>query len=269
MRRAAAELEQPIGDVDGGEGLARAGGHLDEGARVAPGEGFLEITNGAGLDRPQPRLVERRQALQAGAQLRGLRHPLRQRFRAREVEHAAAARRGVESVREVGHRTVGLEQEGQRALVRGEVLRQAGGVFRRLLLDAGQGALRLGLHRAHRLAVQIEQVVRETEAGPHRELAHGDPPAGGEVDVLAVLHQPTGGREVSVDPAAGFLFGRFRHGSLWLTAPAWRMPSGNVLPCSGMVALFAPRSCVRSSSLSSRRPFVPARSLDIPRVLQF
>ena len=51
----AAELEQAIGDIDGGEGLARAGRHLDEGARVGLGEGLFEVVDGPRLDFPQAR----------------------------------------------------------------------------------------------------------------------------------------------------------------------------------------------------------------------
>ena len=47
-----AELEQAIGDIDGGEGLARAGGHLNEGAWIGSAEGLFEVADGASLDFP-------------------------------------------------------------------------------------------------------------------------------------------------------------------------------------------------------------------------
>ena len=78
------ELEQAIGDIDGGEGLARAGRHLDQGARIGPGERLFEVADRLRLDLPQPRLVERRQLLEPGAELRWLCHPFRQRLGPRE-----------------------------------------------------------------------------------------------------------------------------------------------------------------------------------------
>lgn len=149
--------------------------------------------------------------LEAGTQWRGLRYPLRQRLGPEEVENLPAARCGVEAVGEVGHRAVGLEQEGQRARVRRQLVGQPGGVFRGLLLDAGEGALGLRLHRAQGLAVEVEQIIGETEAGLHRELAHGDTAASGKVKIAAILNEPARSRQVGVDFAAGFLFWGLRH----------------------------------------------------------
>ena len=42
-------LDEAVGLGDGGEGLAGAGGHLDEGARAVGGEGFLEAGDGVDL----------------------------------------------------------------------------------------------------------------------------------------------------------------------------------------------------------------------------
>ena len=41
-----AVFDEAIGEGAGGEGLARAGGHLDEGARLRFGEGFLQAADG-------------------------------------------------------------------------------------------------------------------------------------------------------------------------------------------------------------------------------
>ncbi|MGH8470720.1 MAG: hypothetical protein ACREVY_17670, partial [Gammaproteobacteria bacterium] len=79
-----------------------------QGTRIGFGEGGFQIADGASLDLPQARLVERRELLEAGAQWRGLRYPLRQRLGPEEVENLPATRRGVEAVGEVGHRAVGL-----------------------------------------------------------------------------------------------------------------------------------------------------------------
>jgi hypothetical protein len=53
-----AELEQTIGDVDGGEGFAGAGRHLNQCARIGFGEGLFQASDGAGLDAPKMRRVE-------------------------------------------------------------------------------------------------------------------------------------------------------------------------------------------------------------------
>ena len=45
------------------------------------------------------------------------------------------------------------------------------------------------------------------------KIAHRDAAAGGEVDLLPVLHDPARRREAGVDPAAGTLLGEFGHGT--------------------------------------------------------
>src|SRR2546430_11905098 len=49
----AGELDEAVNEVDGGVCLAAAGGHLDEGAALVGGEGFLEVANGFDLGGPQ------------------------------------------------------------------------------------------------------------------------------------------------------------------------------------------------------------------------
>ncbi len=49
----AGELDEPVDEVDGGEGLARAGGHLDEGARTVFGQRLFEIPDGGDLRGPE------------------------------------------------------------------------------------------------------------------------------------------------------------------------------------------------------------------------
>ncbi len=49
----AAELDEPVDEVDGGEGLAAAGGHLDQGARTVLGQRLFEIRNGGDLRGPE------------------------------------------------------------------------------------------------------------------------------------------------------------------------------------------------------------------------
>jgi len=92
-----------------------------------------------------------------------------------------------------------------------QVVRQTGSVLCRLSFDAGERALRLGLHCSDRFAVEVEEVIGETETRFHRKLPHRDATTGREVEVFTVLHEPTGGSQVGVDLAAGSLLGCFRH----------------------------------------------------------
>src|SRR5436189_6144661 len=47
------ELDEAVNEVDGGVGLAAAGGHLNEGAAFVGGEGFVEIADGFELRGPE------------------------------------------------------------------------------------------------------------------------------------------------------------------------------------------------------------------------
>src|SRR4029453_1177939 len=49
----AGELDEAVNEVDGGVGLAAAGGHLDEGAAFVGGEGCFEIADGFDLRGPE------------------------------------------------------------------------------------------------------------------------------------------------------------------------------------------------------------------------
>jgi len=49
----AGELDEAVNEVDGGVGLAAAGGHLNEGAAFVGGEGFFEVADGFDLRGPQ------------------------------------------------------------------------------------------------------------------------------------------------------------------------------------------------------------------------
>jgi hypothetical protein len=61
-------LEQAVDRRDGGEGLARAGGHLDEGAGLGGLEGSVEVGDGVDLAVAQAGGVDRRKILEAGAE---------------------------------------------------------------------------------------------------------------------------------------------------------------------------------------------------------
>jgi hypothetical protein len=139
----------------GGERFAGAGGHLDEGARVSAAKGLFEVANGAPLDVPEAALVQGREVLEAGAELRWLRDEFRESIRTREVEYLAAPWRRVEPVGRIDHGTVGFEEEGQRAPMRRQVVRQPGGILGGLRLNASERSVRLGFDGTERFAIQI------------------------------------------------------------------------------------------------------------------
>jgi len=90
-----------------------------------------------------------------------------------------------------------------------ERVREALAVALRLLFDTGEcPALLLGLDRARRGAVDVQQVVDRTAL--ERELAHGHARPGAEVRGGAVLHDPAGIGQLAIDLLAG---ARFRLGS--------------------------------------------------------
>jgi hypothetical protein len=49
----ARELDQPVDEADGGEGLAAAGGHLDQRARLVGGQTLFQVSDGGDLRRPE------------------------------------------------------------------------------------------------------------------------------------------------------------------------------------------------------------------------
>jgi hypothetical protein len=108
----AAELEQAIDRGDGGEGLARAGGHVHEGEGLVQRQRLFQPGDGADLAVAQVRFGQRGHLLgQAAAQGVWLRQPGGQRFRLEEMEDFARARRRVGVVGEADDLAGGLEQE--------------------------------------------------------------------------------------------------------------------------------------------------------------
>src|SRR5207247_5726056 len=68
----AGELDEAVNEVDGGVGLAAAGGHLDEGAAFVRGEGFFEVADGFDLRGPEitlRHLIRSRKVGEAGVEL--------------------------------------------------------------------------------------------------------------------------------------------------------------------------------------------------------
>ena len=221
-------LDQAVCLVAGHEGLAASGGHLHQRPRPPRGQGLLQVPDGPLLHRPQARRVQRRHGLQSLAQVvsrqvvtRCFTYPLwssTQRFggadprgecsRGMEGEDQTASRLRVQPVGELRLRAGTLVQEWERALVGGKVLRQACAVLLRLDLHAGKGGtFWLGLDDAHRLLVDVEQVVGGAMAGLQRKLAHSYSAAGVQVDGVGVLNRPSCLLKQPVYVYAGLLFG--------------------------------------------------------------
>ncbi len=156
-------FHEAIDEIDGGVGLARAGGHLDERARTTLGEGAFKVVDGLDLRRPESAGGQRRKFAKALRQCRAfpMLHPGEQGFRAMKREHAAAARVGIEAVGKEGLRARALVGERKRRFPGRQAERDAGDIFGGLLLDAGEGvAFGLGLDGADGFAVNEQRVVR-------------------------------------------------------------------------------------------------------------
>jgi hypothetical protein len=204
-------LDQPVRDVGGGEGLARAGRHLDERAGAARGQRVLQVADGRRLGGPESGVVELRHGAKPGAERRGEGArpevgPRRERLGPMEPEHRPARRIGIERVGEPGLDAGGLVREGERALERrGDVVGKAVEVLARLPGDPGERLpLLLGLDHTDGTAVDEEQVVRAPVGRAQHELANGHPPSRTQVGPGVVLHRPPRGREhaVDLDPCA-------------------------------------------------------------------
>ena len=130
-------LDEPVGERAGGEGLAGAGGHLDEGARLRFGEGLLEAADG--FDAADADVLAVVGMLEghlgeATAEGVGFFEPLRERFGTVKGEDAARARMRIAFVAEVGFDAGGLVEEGKLAGERaakkvGQVLRILAGLI--------------------------------------------------------------------------------------------------------------------------------------------
>jgi hypothetical protein len=161
-------LDEAVADVRGRERLARAGRHLDQGARVAGGEGLLQVGDGAELGGPEAGLGERREGAEAvpergrGRVLRDVREPARERLGPVEREDLSARRVRVERVGEARLGACGLVDEGERPLeCRRDLFGDALDVLCRLPGDAAESlALLLRLDDARGGAVDEEEVVR-------------------------------------------------------------------------------------------------------------
>ena len=133
-----------------------------------------------------------------------LTHRAGKRRGARKREEPPCPRLRVMAVCEARLRTRCLEHEGQAPLHSDRPLcvglREAGRVHRRLPLDTRQGcADRLRLDHTDDLLVDIQQVVDAAITRGHDELAHRDAEPCEEVQIFAVLNNPTGRLELLID----------------------------------------------------------------------
>lgn len=199
-------LDEAVGLGDGGEGLAGAGGHLDEGARAVGGEGFFELRDGVDLALAERSGVQRGEMPKAGAEGIGLLDEFEQVLGRVEGEDGARAGVGVALVAEVGFDAGGLVGEGQGI---GPALGDPFvgiGVAGGLLGDSGEGrAFFLGFDDAERLAIDEEDVVGGAAVGLH--FADRDAAGGVEIERGDVLDRPARGTQEGVDCFAGLLFG--------------------------------------------------------------
>jgi len=210
-------FDEPVGERAGGVGLARAGGHLDEGARVGLGEGGFEAGDALDLAVAQVLRRERRDGRHRGearAEGVGLGGAGGERLGSVEGEDAAGARVRVAFVAEERFDAGGFVEERKGSDAggeeRGQEIGERGGVVGGLLGDAGErGAGLLGFDHANRLAADEEQII--AGAGLELDFAEGDAGTGGKVDGFDILNDPAGRDELGVDLLAGLGFGRKRH----------------------------------------------------------
>ena len=186
------ELDEAVGEVDGGVGLAGAGRHLDERSRLVGREGPLEVGDGLHLGLPEVGGDEGRHLAQALVELLVRARPVEQRLGTMERKDVAGARFGVQVVGEVRFGTGALERERERAAPRRQLGRQTHDVLCRLLRHAGKGeALWFRLERTDRLPAHEEGVVGL--AGVEGEFPDRHALSGGQVSPSAVLDSPTAG----------------------------------------------------------------------------
>ena len=196
----ASEGDQAVDEVAGGEGLSAAHGHVDEGAGVVAGEGLFEVRNDAVLMIPKALARDGRHDAQPVAQATARRleigfEPTGERFGAVETEDGTAARVGFQEVGEARLDASGLITERERAARRGEIPGKPDAVFGGLDFDADQGdAGLLRFHDADCVSIDVQEVIGEAVPWSELEFSNGYAAAGFNVDVVAILDQPTGTR---------------------------------------------------------------------------
>ena len=183
------ELDEPIAEVDGGEGLAAARGHLDQGARAVLGQGLFQVPMAViwagqrpvvlsgGMCRRCPRRVvvvsAARDAPPRCARLFfDCRGPTCQGFWLMETEYRSASRLRIEAVGKPGFDSRTLIEKWQGPCNGWEVLTEAFAILFCLDFDSCEGdAFLLGLNHSRSLTVDIEQVICKPVPAGQREVS--------------------------------------------------------------------------------------------------
>ena len=209
----AAELEQAVDRGDGGESLAGAGGHVDQGAWLVPGQRFFQAGDGADLAVAQVALRQRRHLGEAAAQGVRLRGPFGQGFGLEEVEQLAGARHRIGAVGEEDDLAGAFVEEAERRAAFAPLERGIGVALGLGFMgaEASAGLIAFGFDHADRLAAGKQDVVGRTGIGGI--FAHRDTKAGAEIELLHVLDDPASSLELGVDQFPGTLFWCQRHNS--------------------------------------------------------
>ena len=238
---------------DRGECLAGAGRHLDQGAWPVLPERAFEILDRGPLSGPEMRIVDggwqqlettrqcriadvvRRSILGDSVTLVGVGpvstrftpppcniYPFDQRLGSMEAKDRAASWLRIEVIREPCLDAGALVEHRQWQRPVRNVVGQSLGVDAGLEFDAGQrGSTRFGFDDPDRLLAGDQQVVGFPGSWVTR-FAQGDSGPGKEIERLAVLHNPTGQRQLAVDV---FACKRFRVGHVGGISSCLRMSS--------------------------------------------
>src|SRR5581483_10669804 len=113
----AGELDEAVNEVDGGVGLAAAGGHLDEGAAFVGGEGFLEVADGFDLRGPEiarRHLISSQKICESCVEVDVRFEVFEKGFRSVKGKDVAALRGGIELVGKLRFHAGGFVGEGER-----------------------------------------------------------------------------------------------------------------------------------------------------------
>jgi hypothetical protein len=199
-------LEQPMAEHASSVGLAGAGRHLDQRARVIGGERSLEICDGVDLAFAQTLGQQRRHRLQMPAGCHRVGEPAPQRVGTVKEEHAARPRRRVGMI---AKQDLGAGRDIFKAdlpAAADEMPGDAAHVARGLVREPGEGrAFRFRFDDSAQGSADKKGVV--DRARSRRELAQSDTDPGAAIHLLARLHQPAGLGQLAVDRRARAVLG--------------------------------------------------------------
>ena len=168
-------FEQPVDRGDGRVGLARAGGHLNQGTRAVLLEGCLQLLDGRDLAGPQCRRVQVRKPQESRTKRGLLDEPVPHRPWPGKAEYLPGAGLRIAAVGEAREHPGAFVNEWQRLLIV-HPLKLGNGITGGLLLDRRDllsPILRLGLDHADGLLADEKNIVGW--AGIRLILANGDP----------------------------------------------------------------------------------------------